>query len=121
MKNKEKLIKSAILLIVAIITHFTNTVQAQTQYLPYLSYNTEIGQLETLNPPSYTEVTSETTTMGENGKETWYAVTSNVIVSSRMSTKGTVHLIICDGKTLDAQGGIECGTLHIHPQTNGTG
>ncbi|MCR5362210.1 MAG: InlB B-repeat-containing protein, partial [Bacteroidales bacterium] len=88
--------------------------------MPYLSYNGETGMIETLNPPSYTDVNSTTTTMGENGKETWYVVNGNVTVNGQIKTAGTVHLILCDGSTLNANG-IRYGNLHIHPQSQGTG
>ena len=69
---------------------------------------------------SATPVTSETTTMN-NG---WYVVDSNVTISSRITISGTVHLILCDGKTLTASAGISLtsgNTLNIYGQSAGTG
>ena len=42
----------------------------------------------------------------ENG---WYAITTNINVENRISVKGDVHLILCDGATLTAPKGIDVG------------
>jgi len=90
----------------------------------YLAYNTSTHDYEILTANSYTVVTSSTTTMGAAGTETWYMVSSNVTISSRITVNGTVHLILCDGATLTASQGITVSsgnTLNIYGQTAGTG
>ena len=86
----------------------------------YLAYNTTTQEFEALTAPAYHVVTSSTTAMS-NG---WYVVTEDVTVSSRIDVTGTVHLVLCDGKTLTASQGLnvpEGVTLNIFGQTNGTG
>ena len=91
----------------------------------YYAYNTTINMFETrVVPDNITSVTSSTTTMGANNTETWYLVDDNVTVSSRIMVNGTVHLILCDGKTLTANGGIavtEGKSLYIYSQRERTG
>ena len=90
----------------------------------YVAYNTETKAFENHRHISPTAITSATTTLGTVGKETWYMVNSNVTVSSRMTTRGTVHLILCDGKTLTAEKGItvsDNNQLAIYGQEAGTG
>ena len=71
-------------------------------------------------------VTASTVTMNSG----WYVVTEeNVKVNSRMVVKGDVHLVLCDGTTLDAGGdggtmGIsvtEGNSLTIYSQAGNTG
>ena len=91
----------------------------------YLAYNTTTGKFETLMiPDNITSVTSSTTTMGAADTETWYKVSINATVSSRIEVVGTVNLILCDGKTLTASQGLHVqpnATLNIYCQTRGTG
>ena len=92
--------------------------------IPYLVYDTESECFvqHTANVATYVKATS--TTMGVAGSETYYAVKNDVTVSSRLEVLGTVHLILCDGKTLTATGGITVhagNTLNIHGQECGTG
>ena len=92
--------------------------------IPYLVYDTESECFvqHTANVATYVKAT--TTTMGVAGSETFYAVKNDVTVSSRLEVLGTVHLILCDGKTLTATGGITVhtgNTLNIHGQEGGTG
>jgi len=69
------------------------------------------------------EVVSDSTTKFEDGK--WYVVNSNVVVSDRITTEGTANLILCDGYTLTANGGISVNygttTLNIFSQQNDNG
>ena len=69
--------------------------------------------------------------LGEEGKNTWYAVKDNITFTSEGSTpfktffflKGHVNLIIADGKALTVQDRItgNGGSLSVYGQTNGTG
>ena len=54
----------------------------------------------------------------------WYVVIGSVNVSDRITVTGDVHLILCDGYTLNAAQGItvaEGNSLTIYGQTQGTG
>ena len=89
-------------------------------YLAYQTATQTFVQMEATNP---TFVTGSTTTFGADNTETWYSVNNNVTVSSRIEVRGTVHLILCDGKTLTASQGITVNsgnTLNIYGQS-GTG
>ena len=61
------------------------------------------------------------TTSWENG---WYVVKDDVDINSRIRVKGSAKLILCDGKTLNANMGItvtdDCA-LTIYSQAGGTG
>ena len=98
---------------------------ANWKFLTYLAYNTATGEFETcLVPSTIRTVTSSTTTLGTAGTETWYVVANNVTFNSRIGVLGTVHLILCDGKTLTANYGIgmeKTSTLVIYGQSGGTG
>ena len=69
-----------------------------------------------------TQVTDSTTTWDEG----WYYVSGDVTISSitGITVSGTVNLILCDGATLTAEGGINVSgaqTLNIYAQSEGTG
>ncbi|MBO4867430.1 MAG: hypothetical protein J5582_12870 [Ruminococcus sp.] len=91
-----------------------------TKTVPYISYTyndngiTETSELEC---KTYTSIASNTTTWN-NG---WYVVDSNVTISSRITVNGNnVHLILCDGYTLNAPKGIRVATgkgLTIYAQS----
>lgn len=76
---------------------------------------------------NYTVVNSTTT----NWTSGWYVVNGNVTISSVITAKQWVNLILCDGATLTAEKGIRiCGDasdgyptneLNIYAQTQGTG
>ena len=51
---------------------------------------------------SYTEVVSDSTSWSAG----WHVVKSDVTISSRIAATGDVKLILCDGATLTAPGGI---------------
>ncbi len=55
---------------------------------------------------SATEVTSSDTGWGTSGTTTWYVVQGTVIIGSRVTVSGDVHLILTDGCTLTVNGGI---------------
>ena len=72
---------------------------------------------------SYTVVGANTTVWGEAGTTTWYVVNQNVTINSRISTSGTVNLILCDGCTLNAKKGVTVAngtTLNIYEGWTGT-
>ena len=92
--------------------------------LTYLAYHTATHSFAELTVVNPTIVGASTTTMGAAGTETWYMVSSDVTISSRITVNGTVHLILADGKTLTASQGITVSsgnTLNIYGQTAGTG
>ena len=62
----------------------------------------------------------------------WYVVTEDVTISERITTSGTVNLVLCDGAKLTAKKGISVNgdnwydpnqnaTLNIYSQSGGTG
>ena len=66
---------------------------------------------------SYTVVTDQTA-----WSDGWYVVNSDITIADRITVSGTVHLILCDGKTLTASKGItvnDGNTLHIYAQSTG--
>ena len=90
----------------------------------YLAYQTATHSFveQTVSEP--TLVDEFTTTMGADNTETWYAVRRGVSNSNRIEVRGTVHLILCDGKTMTASKGITVNngnSLSIYAQSGGTG
>ena len=77
---------------------------------------------QTSETVSATPVTTTDKSWGET--TTWYVVNSDVTISSRVTVKGTVNLILCNGFTLTAQEGIavaEGNVLNIYGQSGDTG
>ena len=89
---------------------------------PYQAYNTTTGTFETRyanNPASV----DNGTTWGSSNSETWLILDNNITVSERINVNGTVNLILCNGKTLTANNGINVTsgkTLNIYSQNGGT-
>ena len=73
----------------------------------------------------YTTVTESVTTWGSAGAATWYVVAGTVTISSRITCKGSVNLILGDGATLTSVKGItvsgDGNSLTIYGQSDGTG
>nr|MCR4563364.1 InlB B-repeat-containing protein [Clostridiales bacterium] len=91
---------------------------ADFQAIPAVGYIDENGDAQTCT--AYYTVDSSTTALSN----TWYVVTDDTTVNSRISVSGTVNLIICDGATLTAVKGIEVpdgATLNIYAQSGRTG
>ena len=101
------------------------TTWAQTvANVPYRAYNIGTGSFESLTATSAEAVTASTTTMGAANTETWYVVSSNDTVSTRIEVRGTVNLILADGDTLTALMGIHVpngDTIRIYAQSDVTG
>ncbi|SEL27861.1 hypothetical protein SAMN02910353_02277 [Ruminococcus sp. YRD2003] len=112
--------------------------ESVTTDIPYLTWDADEEKLvEAAEPCSeYTVVESSESevTWGEANTTTWYVVTKDTTISSRITVNGTVNLILCDGATLTAEKGItvaveedyETGdlvptTLNIYGQAGGTG
>jgi uncharacterized repeat protein (TIGR02543 family) len=71
-----------------------------------------------------TDVTGSTKTLGADNSETWYAVGSDITISSRITVRGTVNLILANSGRLEAQKGITVSngnTLNIFGQADDTG
>ena len=82
----------------------------------YRYYDTENGEWKTGRSDAYTTVTSSTRTWS-NG---WYVAEGNVTITRRVTVNGSVHLILKDGATLNANKGItvESGkSLTIYAQS----
>ena len=82
--------------------------------LPYIEADGTTGGCD-----EYTVLTNQTTLSSG-----WYVVNSNVTISDRITANGDVHLILCDGCTLNAQQGIavnDGNSLTIYRQANHTG
>ena len=76
------------------------------------------GSLQTCS--SFRKVSDSNRTWHEG----WYVVKENVELDGRVAVRGTVNLILCDGKTLNAPLGIRVApgnTLKIWRQERGTG
>ncbi len=89
---------------------------------PYRDYNDVTGQFEDKTVENATSVVKNMTTLGTDGADTWYVVDrySTVTVSSRIQTKGNVHLILASGSTLKAEKGtevLEDASLTIYDDT----
>ena len=87
------------------------------------SYDAQKGLSSIVEAVSgFTSMSANTTTLGIKNTESWYIVNSDVTVSDRIKVNGTVNLILCDGKTLTAENGIdvwEGNTLNIFAQSEG--
>ena len=83
-----------------------------------VSYLDETGTSQTCD--SATEVTSSDTGWGTSGTTTWYVVQGTVIIGSRVTVSGDVHLILTDGCTLTVNGGIQVqdNSTESTPNTN---
>jgi hypothetical protein len=93
---------------------------AVTKIVPYINYTYNDNGITATSEEqckTYTSVSSSTTTWN-NG---WYVVDSNVTISSRITVNGNnVHLILCNGCTLNAPKGIRVATgkgLTIYAQS----
>ena len=77
------------------------------------------------SPVACTPVTASGITWGAAGQTTWYAVTGDVTIDSRVKVQGSVNLILCDEKKLTAKEGITVSgnnnSLTIWAQSSGTG
>ncbi|MCD7746339.1 MAG: InlB B-repeat-containing protein [Lachnospiraceae bacterium] len=72
----------------------------------------------------FTIVTADMTELTDELTDGWYAVISDVTISERITVSGEVHLILVDGHTLTASGGIavnEGNILNIYGQSESTG
>ena len=84
--------------------------------IPYLDENGETQYAE-----QYAELTDASTSLYDG----WYVVNSDITISSRIDCAGDVHLILCDGCTLNAEKGISISSgeysLYIYGQSEGAG
>ena len=90
----------------------------QADYLGYVN-----GSFEKKNVWAI-PLTSDMSALGMADAETWYVVNSDVIIESRITVSGDVHLILADGCTLTASQGINVpsgSSLTIYGQESGTG
>ncbi len=98
----------------------TKTIYYKVEYQE-ASWNADYGVTYQLRAiPFCEEIDSETKTL-EYGA---YFVQHNTVNTNRITVKGSVDLILCDGATLEAKAGITVGkgaTLNIYGQTKGTG
>lgn len=70
---------------------------------------------------SATVVTESDTTWGDDGNNGWYVVNGDVTISSRVTVTGSVHLILADECTLNANWGINVSngsSLTIYGQSS---
>ncbi len=75
----------------------------------YVDWNSTTNTLNT-TPTKCSDpikITSSTTTLGEDNKDTWYCVDEDTTISNKVTIKGNVRLILCDGKKLTVNGGID--------------
>ena len=80
----------------------TGAFQLNTADMPYVDAR---GAAKT-PVQEYTAVAASDTSWGSAGATSWYVVTANTTLSSRVAVNGDVNLILCDGTTLTAEKGI---------------
>ena len=128
MKIKKIFIGMTVSCVFSMLFALSNNVKATAVHaqvaVPYISRTWDSTNKVLVETPttcsSYTTVTDGTTTMS-NG---WYVVSNDVTVLDRITVTGTVNLILCDGKTLTASGGITVGEddkIHVYGQTEDLG
>ncbi|MBO6282671.1 MAG: hypothetical protein J6M63_01935, partial [Pseudobutyrivibrio sp.] len=92
----------------------------------YLEWDATVNKLiEKTRTSDYTSISGATTQLGEDNQETWWVVNEDITIDDTITCFGTVHLILCDGKTLTVNNisvGQEGGcNLIIHGQSGQTG
>ncbi len=113
-------------MLMTLVPSFTFTAFAADSDITYW-YCDEKGanwQTGTKEAGEYESVTSSDTAWGTSGSATWYVASDEITISSRITVKGNVHLILADGATLTAESGIgvnEGNSLTIYGQEAGTG
>ena len=98
----------------------TAIVASAADNISYRKWNDTLNTFETATCASATEITATSSTLS-NG---WYVVNTDVVISSTTYISGEVNLILCDGCTLTAQGGIilrDNSSLTIYGQNGGMG
>ena len=112
--------RSALALILAVLmTVCLLTVSALADGVSYLDAD---RNEQTCDNPTAVESTS--TAWGSAGQTTWYVVSRNVTIETRITVTGNVNLILADGCTLTAQKGISVtsgNSLTIYGQSGGDG
>ena len=97
-----------------------------TPAIPYIDAN---GDTDYCTNFTVLTGSTSTVTLGSDGETTWYVVNSDVDYK-RIELVGDVHLILCDGKTMTANGGSASAiigdyrysnSLTIYGQSAGTG
>lgn len=132
MQNKKvsrKIISLALslLMLLSLIPSMSLMATGALSGITYLEWNSQTKQFAEATCSNYTVMTNNTTTFTKN---TCYVVNSDVTISSKITLQGAknapVRLILCDGATLNANGGIEStfdnanNHLYIYAQSTGT-
>lgn len=99
----------------------------------YLAYNVASKTMEEKNCDSAEAVTSEVTSWGTAGQESWYVANGDITMENQVTVKGTVHLILADNCNFKIEpvneknkyvGGISVSNatshLYIHAQSDGS-
>ena len=103
------------------IINGSGTVGGNTPLLPPVSYricDENEQNWKTEECRDYTVVDGSTTAWSDG----WYVVNSNVTIGSRVTVSGEVHLILADGASLTANGGInvaESNSFSVYAQSVG--
>lgn len=94
---------------------------------PPVSYIAENGATQTLN--DYYLLTTSTTSLGREGKETWYVAQGTLNYTNGLELIGNTHIIICDGAAINigtAQNAVsgngisvDSNTISIYAQSMG--
>lgn len=99
------------------------TVTAVFKQVPIDYVDADGNPLKLTEP--YTVIDENTVEMGVAGTETWYVLKNDVISDNRLSVKGDVNIILCDGAKLTNPRGIAVyeneGSLTVYGQSDGTG
>ena len=97
-------------------------VQIGAKYADSEPYIDENGEGQTC--ADYIFITSDMTTLGIEGKETWYVVEGDVTINNELQGKGDIHLILADDASLSVNTNgyaIRYGNWTIYGQDKGNG
>ena len=132
MKKKRRLFArkiTSIICIVSLVLSFmprlSLVVNAETsvEYIDRIWNGSEVTE-ETNSVTEYITISASTTSWGSAGTETWYVLSSDITISSRIEVSGNANVILSDGCTLTASEGIHVtgeNSLTIYGQSIGNG
>ena len=97
--------------------------ETSVEYIDRIWNGSEVTE-ETSSVTEYITISASTTSWGSAGTETWYVLSSDITISSRIEVSGNVNVILSDGCTLTASKGIHVtgeNSLTIYGQSIGNG
>lgn len=97
--------------------------ETSVEYIDRIWNGSEVTE-ETNSVTEYITISASTTSWESAGTETWYVLSSDITISSRIEVSGNVNVILSDGCTLTASKGIHVtgeNSLTIYGQSIGNG